>query len=125
MKKEKNFFGGQLRKIMFEKHITQKELADKMGIVQQMVSFWVTGRNVPTLASLKKLSSFFDVPVNYFMEENYSKNSSDKKNEKYLSENILLKEKVKRLETEISLLKKEMELMKLKKNIASALDKNH
>ncbi|MBQ3835205.1 MAG: helix-turn-helix transcriptional regulator [Elusimicrobia bacterium] len=66
--KNKNYLGRNLKKIMLEKNLTQKEVADKIGIEQTVISRWARGAAVPTIASIKKLSSVFGVPLNYFLE---------------------------------------------------------
>ena len=118
MEPKKTFFSERLKKIMFEKHITQKELADKLGFIQQRISFWATGRTVPTVASIKKIAAALDVPVNYFIEENAENNEQNnvnvEKNNNF-DMNFIMKfidEKMKRLELEIELIKKDIIFLK-------------
>lgn len=46
-------FIAELRK---EKHLTQEQLAEKLGVTQKSVSRWETGRNMPDLSILQLLS---------------------------------------------------------------------
>lgn len=62
------FFANQLKKVMFEKKLTQKELAKKIGNTQSRVSGWLTGVRNPSLTSIKKLASALDLPINFFVE---------------------------------------------------------
>lgn len=39
--------------------LSQKELAEKMGVSQRTISSWETGRNEPSLGDLSKLSKIF------------------------------------------------------------------
>jgi transcriptional regulator with XRE-family HTH domain len=64
----KGLFRKNLKSIMGELGITQQELADKMGIKQQQISYWLTGKNSPTYRSLIKLSDALDKPINFFLE---------------------------------------------------------
>lgn len=105
MKKEQSFFGKQLRKIMAEKGITQKELAEKLGVFQTMISHWLTGIKNPTISSVKKLADALEVSVSYFIDENITNETAKKENK---SDSLVLElvlEKIKHLETEIELLK--------------------
>ena len=53
--------GNLLRKLRKEKGMTQKELADKLGIVAKTVSKWETGHGFPDLSTLSALSEIFGV----------------------------------------------------------------
>ena len=39
---------------------TQKELAERMDVTVMAVSYWETGRNIPTPDKLRKLAKIFD-----------------------------------------------------------------
>lgn len=45
--------------------LNQKELAEKLGVVQTTVSAWETGRNSPDNEMLKKMADLFDVTFEY------------------------------------------------------------
>lgn len=47
-----------------ELNLTQKELADKLGITDRAVSKWETGRCMPDLSLLQPLSRILEVSVN-------------------------------------------------------------
>lgn len=73
----------QLRK---EKNMTQKELAEKLGVTDRAISKWENGRGMPELSLIKPLCEILDVPVNELLsgerlvEDNYQQR---------LEENIL------------------------------------
>ncbi len=113
MKKKRSFFGKQFKKIMLEKDINQRELADRLGITKAMITNWISGVRNPSLDSIKKISSVLDIDYNYFIENsdyNNKKSKLDKKDFKILQlenkilklekENIELKNKIKVLEKE-------------------------
>lgn len=115
MKTKQSFFGEQLKKIMSEKNLTQKDLADKLGFVHQRISFWATGRTVPTIASIKKVASALNVPVNYFIEQDDEK----KQNDNNMDFNFIMNfvnEKTKRLELEVEVLKSKIKSLEEKIN---------
>jgi transcriptional regulator with XRE-family HTH domain len=62
-------FRKKLREVLNEKNLTQKQLAEKLGIAQEQVSFWVTGIRNPRYASLKKIADALDKPINFFFEK--------------------------------------------------------
>ncbi|MBQ3835229.1 MAG: helix-turn-helix transcriptional regulator [Elusimicrobia bacterium] len=72
---KKTFSVDQLKKYMIEKGISQQDLAKKIGVIQQQISFWITGRHAPTLASIKKIADALRIPYENFLEA--PKNSSD------------------------------------------------
>ena len=49
-------FISELRK---EKGLTQKELADKIGVTDRAISKWENGRGMPDISLLRKISDFF------------------------------------------------------------------
>ncbi len=92
-KKGNNFFSEQLRKIMFEKNLNQQDVADNVGVAQSVVSNWLKGERNPSLSSVKNLSTFFNMPMGYFIgnikeEDTVSFEDKDTKIIKLLEENI-------------------------------------
>ena len=54
-------FIAELRK---EKEMTQKELADKLGVTDRAVSKWENGRGMPDVSLLRKISEILEITVN-------------------------------------------------------------
>ena len=52
-----------------KKDISQSELSLKMGVSQQLVSKWETGKSVPRPAMLIKLADIFGVTVDELLRE--------------------------------------------------------
>ncbi|MGO2277112.1 MULTISPECIES: helix-turn-helix domain-containing protein [Pseudoalteromonas] len=69
----KSFFTERLKEARKRMKISQKELGIKMGMDPSSASgrmnHYETGRHMPDLATLKKLASELNVPVNYFFCE--------------------------------------------------------
>ena len=110
MKKEKTFFGKQLKKIIIEKGISQQDFAAKLGVGKAMISQWITGTRNPSLTSLKKIAQTLNISLNYFLEN--EQNSETKING--LDEKDI---KIILLEKEVAVLQKEnMELKEMLTN---------
>ena len=60
--------GKFIKKIREENNLTQKELADKLGVTFQAVSKWENGKNVPDIAILKQISDEFHVNIDEILE---------------------------------------------------------
>lgn len=87
----------ELRK---EKELTQKELADKLGVTDRAVSNWETGRRLPDYSLLPDLCKTLSISINEFFvgerinDENYKK-IADENLFKALSESsFTLKERI-------------------------------
>jgi len=47
---------------------TTYQVSKETGISQTAFSNWKSGRSEPSLESLKKLASYFDTPIEYFLQ---------------------------------------------------------
>ena len=54
----------ELRK---EKHLTQTALALKLNVTQNMISFYESGKNEPSISTLIEMSKIFGVSVDYII----------------------------------------------------------
>lgn len=63
-----NKFGETIVLLRKEKGMTQKDLADKLGVTDKVVSRWETGKNYPDIETLKKLAEVLDVSVNELLQ---------------------------------------------------------
>ena len=68
--------GEMILKIRKENHLTQQELANKLGVTYQAVSKWENGKNMPDLTILKHLCEEFNIDLNDFLS---GKQKSSKK----------------------------------------------
>ncbi|MBQ2873367.1 MAG: helix-turn-helix transcriptional regulator [Bacilli bacterium] len=69
-----------------EKKITQKQLAEKLGITDRAISKWENGKSMPDLALLKPLSECLDITINELLSGEYI---SKKEKVENLEENIV------------------------------------
>jgi transcriptional regulator with XRE-family HTH domain len=58
----------RIKEERLKKELSQAELAEKIGVTQQAVGKWETGKAMPDLATLRRLASFFDVTTDYLLE---------------------------------------------------------
>lgn len=53
----------KIRKFRKEMHLTQVELAERLGTTQRNISNWEIGARMPDLETMIRLADFFDVSV--------------------------------------------------------------
>ena len=70
-------FGSIISSLRKEMNLTQKDLADKLGISDKAVSRWETGKSYPTLEMIYQISKFFNVPFNDLMTARVSDNDEN------------------------------------------------
>ena len=51
-----------------QKHFSQEELADKVGVSRQAVSKWESGQSTPDLEKIVALSDLFEVTTDYILK---------------------------------------------------------
>ena len=78
--------GQFIKKIRQDNKLTQKELADKLGVTYQAVSKWENGKNVPDISIIKEMSKMFNVDIDEILDGE----KKDKKKTNYLYPLILL-----------------------------------
>ncbi|MBR5369875.1 MAG: helix-turn-helix transcriptional regulator [Bacilli bacterium] len=60
--------GQFIKKIREENKLTQKELADKLGVTYQAVSKWENGKNVPDISIIKEMSKMFNIDIDEILD---------------------------------------------------------
>lgn len=60
-------FGVRLRALRVARRITQKELAEQLGLTKSVVSAYETGMRYPSYDILVKISSLFHVSTDYLL----------------------------------------------------------
>jgi transcriptional regulator with XRE-family HTH domain len=60
--------GKFIKKIRKDNNLTQKDLADKLGVTYQAVSKWETGKNVPDISTMKLISEEFNINIDELLE---------------------------------------------------------
>jgi transcriptional regulator with XRE-family HTH domain len=71
--------------------LSQKELAEKIGISKSFISEIESGRKSPTIELLNKYSDFFEIPVSsiMFFSENLDEDTSTKKIKAFVSSKVI------------------------------------
>lgn len=60
-------FGDRLRQLRKEKNLTQKQLADLIGVKNSVISFYEVGDRVPSPEVIKKLAASLHVSSDYLL----------------------------------------------------------
>ena len=66
-------FAERLKELRTEAHLTQVELAKKLGIGQSSYADWERGKKNPTQENLIKIAQFFNIPLDYLVGNKESK----------------------------------------------------
>ena len=62
-------FEEKLRTYRKEKNISQEQLAEKIGVTRQAVSRWETGKSLPDIHTLHKISKILDISIEDFVDD--------------------------------------------------------
>lgn len=60
--------GRFIKEIRQNNNLTQKELANKLGVTYQAVSKWETGKNIPDIGVLKEISKEFNIDIDEILD---------------------------------------------------------
>lgn len=55
--------GNFIKTIRLDNNLTQKDLADKLGVTYQAVSKWENGKNIPDLSIIKKICDEYNIDI--------------------------------------------------------------
>lgn len=69
--------GGLIAKLRREKGLTQKEVAEKLGVCPKTISKWETGRGFPDVVLIPKLSEIFEVDISKLIEGEMPKKKTE------------------------------------------------
>ncbi|MGN0375393.1 MAG: helix-turn-helix domain-containing protein [Butyrivibrio sp.] len=67
-------FGDRLKSLRKQKNLTQKQLADLVGVKNSIISFYEVGDRLPSLEIVKKLAAVLHVSTDYLL--GFEKNNS-------------------------------------------------
>ena len=62
-----NNFAEILKEFLDDKHLTQVDFAEKVGVKQGQVSEWYNGKSKPGYDSLRAMAKAFSVSADYFL----------------------------------------------------------
>ncbi len=72
-------FGTQFKQLRTEHHQTQEQAANALHVTRQAISNWETGRNMPDLDLVLRISELYDIPVDSLLKgESCRTNLSEK-----------------------------------------------
>lgn len=81
-------FPNRIRELRVEKGITQVRLSIELEVTQETVSAYETGKHLPTVTNLLRMSKLFNVSMDYIMMQSDSRVIIDagnlRKDEKHL-----------------------------------------
>lgn len=60
-------FGERLKQLRTEKGIGQDKLAKTLGLSNASISYWETGKQLPTIEAVYKLAVYFGVSADYLL----------------------------------------------------------
>ena len=63
-------FRENLRELMWERELMQKDIAQMMGIPCSSINNWVKGRSEPTLYYFTRVCEVLDVSPEWFLQKN-------------------------------------------------------
>lgn len=75
-------FGNNLRTLIEERGVTQKEIAHQLNIATSTLSSYVQNTREPDFATLKVIAEYFEVSIDYLLD--YSTKGISTKNEQEL-----------------------------------------
>lgn len=78
--------GEKIKTLRKSQHLTQVELAEKLGTTQPVLQKWETGIKNPSLRTLKKLSKIFDVSLDALAFDDKDIEMNHPKNKPFLNQ---------------------------------------
>ncbi len=66
-----------LKRLINEKYKTQKNMAEKLDIGENTISFWVNKKTLPELSTLINIAIDCDIPMTYFFESETAADSHE------------------------------------------------
>ena len=66
--------GKFISKVRKEKKLTQKQLAERLGITDRAISKWENGKSMPDLSLLKPICNILDISINELLSGEYTEN---------------------------------------------------
>lgn len=74
-------FGDNLRTLIEERNMTQKEVAKQLNIAASTLGSYVQNVREPDFSTLKQIADYFDVSIDYLLGYNSGKTSNSQENE--------------------------------------------
>lgn len=64
-----NNIGKNIKNLRLDHHMTQQTLADQLNVTNKTISKWETGRNLPDVEMIGKLSQIFNISVDELLTQ--------------------------------------------------------
>ena len=58
-------FGQALRELRTERHLTEQQLADAVGLTKSTISMYESSCRLPSYGALERIADYFDVSMDY------------------------------------------------------------
>jgi len=81
-------FANRFKELRLNVGVTQTEVSKVLGITKATVSYYESGKRIPSHNMIKKIATYFKVPVDYLLGMDYVMEDS---NDEYLKDDTLLK----------------------------------
>lgn len=62
-----NTIGIRTKELRIEKGLSQRELGEKLGFCNQLISFWEAGKREPSLDAVIEIALFFNTTPDYLL----------------------------------------------------------
>lgn len=59
--------GERIKELRQQEHLTQAQLAERLGVTQDSISLWETGKRIPDTQYLPALCRIFQVSADYLL----------------------------------------------------------
>lgn len=56
-------FKDKLKELRLSENLSQKKLADSIGVAQSSINYWEKGQRTPSIGAVQKLAEYFDIDV--------------------------------------------------------------
>lgn len=70
-------FAKRIKQLRIDNNLTQKDIADELGMTPTGISYWESGNAVPNYETLKKLADFFNVSMDFLTGNESNKDEND------------------------------------------------
>lgn len=70
-------FANRIKQLRIDNNLTQKDIADALGMTPTGISYWESGYAVPNYETLKKLANFFNVSMDFLTGNESNKDEND------------------------------------------------
>lgn len=84
----KEIFAKRFKELRLNAGVTQTEFSKYLGLSKATISYYETGKRMPSNSQIRKIANYFKVPVDFLLGMDYIQEDS---NDEYLRDETLLK----------------------------------